>query len=296
VRLVTFGPSGQEQPGALLDEEIVPLRDLLPRRGAIVTDDDVLASLPELEEAVAAGAVGQGRVPLCDVRLGPPVRRPSKIIEVGFNTWSLLRAAGTEPFSEPALYAKAPNAVTGPYDDVVRPRGIRKLDYEMELAVVIARRCRSVSRADALEHVAGVTVANDVTARDMQLGEGEGGRYHRQNYHSKSFDTFCPLGPYLVTGPDVPGRLEDLTVRALVNGDVRQDGSVGDLVWPVAELIEFVSSGMTLEAGDILLTGSPAGAGYLMDPPQYLVAGDVVTGVVDGIGRIENRVRDEADG
>jgi 2-keto-4-pentenoate hydratase/2-oxohepta-3-ene-1,7-dioic acid hydratase in catechol pathway len=296
VRLVTFGPRGLEEPGALLDEEIVPLRDLLPDREAILTDDDVLASLPALEEVVAAGAVGHARVPLADVRLGPPVRRPSKIIEVGFNTWSLLRAAGTEPFSEPALYAKAPNAVTGPYDDVVRPDGIRKLDYEMELAVVIARRCRSVPRADALAHVAGVTVANDVTARDMQLGEGEGGRYHRQNYHSKSFDTFCPLGPCLVTGPDLPGRLEDLTVRTYVNGELRQEGSVGDLVSPVAELIEFVSSGMTLEAGDVLLTGSPAGAGYLMDPPRYLVAGDVVTGVVDGIGRIENGVRDEADG
>jgi 2,4-didehydro-3-deoxy-L-rhamnonate hydrolase len=295
MRLVTYGAVGQEQPGALLGEAIVPLRDLLPDRGAIVTDDDVLASLPALEEVVAAGAVGHARVRLEDVRLGPPVRRPSKIIEVGFNTWSLLRAAGTEPFTEPALYAKAPNAVTGPRDPVVRPRGIRKLDYEMELAVVIGRRCRSVSRADALEHVAGVTVANDVTARDMQLGEGEGGRYHRQNYHSKSFDSFCPLGPCLLTGPDLPGRLEGLTVRTFVNGELRQEGSVGDLVWPVPDLIEFISSGMTLEAGDILLTGSPAGAGYLLEPPRFLMAGDVVAGVVDGIGRIENRVCDEAD-
>lgn len=291
MRLVTFGARGQERPGVLLGGEIVPLDRVLPDR-AVLTDEDVLALLPRLDEIVASEAAGLPRVRVADVRLGPPVRRPSKIIEVGFNTWSLLRAAGAEPFSEPALYAKAPNALTGPTDPVVRPKDIVKLDYEVELAVVIGRRCRGVSRADALACVAGVTIANDITARDMQFGEREGSRYHRQNYHSKSFDTFCPLGPCLVTGADLPARLEELTVRTFVNGELRQEGSVGDLVWAVPDLIEFVSSGMTLEAGDILLTGSPAGAGYLMDPPRFLAPGDVVSGVIDGIGLIENQIQD----
>lgn len=293
MRLVTFGSAGEEQPGALLGEEVLPLSGLLRDRGLGSSQDDVLSSLPALEEVVAAGAPGHPRLPLADLRLGPPVLRPSKIIEVGFNTWSLLRVTATPPFSEPALYAKAPNAITGPYDPVVLPRSISKLDYEVELAVVIGRRCRGVAQADALQHVAGVTIANDVTARDMQLGEREGGRYHRQNYHSKSFDTFCPLGPCLVTGPDLPARLDDLTVRSFVNGEPRQLGSVADLVCSIPALIEFIADGMTLEPGDILLTGSPAGAGYTMDPPRFLSPGDVVTGQIDGIGRIENEVRSD---
>lgn len=295
MRLVTFGPSGAEQPGALLDGEVVPLRGLLNDRD-VVTDEDVLASLPALEEAVASAADGQPRVSADGLRLGPPVRRPSKIIEVGFNTWSLLRATNAEPFSEPALYAKAPNALVGPADAIVRPREISKLDYEMELAVVIGRRCRRVAANQAMAYVAGVTIANDITARDMQLGEREGPRYHRQNYHSKSFDSFCPLGPCLVTGSDLPSALDQLTVRTFVNDELRQEGSIADLVWSVPDLIEFVSRGMTLEPGDILLTGSPAGTGHLMDPPRFLEPGDIVSGEIEGIGRITNEVIDDDAG
>lgn len=293
VRLVTYGPVGQEQPGVLLADMILPLAGHLRARGIWAGDSTtILGMLPVVEQIVESADDGRELIPVGDVRLGPPVLRPSKIVEVGFNTWSLLRTSNTVPFTAPALYAKAPSAVTGPYDPIARPLETKKLDYEIELAVVIGRRCRAVSQDEAPDYIAGFTVANDVTARDMQFGEGEGGRYHRQNYHSKSFDTFCPLGPCLVTGQDAPAPGE-VSIRTYVNGDLRQEGSTAELVWPVPALIAFISAGMTLEVGDVILTGSPAGSGYLMDPQVFLSAGDVVTGVVEGVGQIENVVRDE---
>jgi 2-keto-4-pentenoate hydratase/2-oxohepta-3-ene-1,7-dioic acid hydratase in catechol pathway len=179
--------------------------------------------------------------------------------------------------------------VTGPFDPLIRPGVTQKLDYEVELGVVIGRIVHALREEDALSAVAGYVVVNDVSARDVQLAEGEDNTFYRTHYLGKSFDTFCPTGPWLVT-PDELGDVGHLTLRTWVNNTLRQDGSTADLVFGVPALIAHLSSVLTLQPGDLICSGSPAGVAAFGPPSGFLVPGDVVRCEVGGIGAIENHV------
>jgi 2-keto-4-pentenoate hydratase/2-oxohepta-3-ene-1,7-dioic acid hydratase in catechol pathway len=239
-----------------------------------------------LREALADGAdlaeAGEP-VPLADVRLLAPVRAPSKIIAVGLNYRMHAEEGGEEVPAAPLLFVKTPNSLVGPGDAVVvDPEATRRADYEVELAVVVGRRASRVARADAPGHVLGYTVGNDVSARDAQFSD-------KQWVRAKGFDTFCPLGPWIVTADEVPDP-QDLRLWCEVNGDRLQDDTTANMIFPVAELVEYVSRYMTLEPGDVVLTGTPDGVGFARRPPVYLTAGDTVTAGVEGIGELTNPI------
>jgi len=181
----------------------------------------------------------------------------------------------------PIVFTKVPEAVVGPHDEVRLPTDVSdQIDYEAELAVVIGRGGRNIARAEAMKHVFGYTIVNDVTARDVQMR-------HAQWDLGKNFDGFCPMGPWVVTADELDGR--DTRVRCWVNGELRQDGRTADMIFDIPALIETVSRGITLYPGDVIATGTPAGVGMGLQPPRWLRAGDVVRIEVDGIGSIENR-------
>ena len=178
---------------------------------------------------------------------------------------------------------KANTSLTGPEDDIVVDSDMTAMaDYENELTVIIGRRSKGISKDEALDAVFGYTIGNDVTARDCMKADG-------QLVRSKSFDTYCPLGPWITTADEVPDP-QALGIRTRVNGEVRQDSSTSEMVYPVDHLIQFLAKGMTLEPGDVLLTGTPHGVGFVMDPPHFLHPGDVVECEIEGLGRLRNSV------
>ena len=212
-----------------------------------------------------------------------PVLSPSKILFSGINYASHLgeNPSATLP-STPQIFAKLPSAIIGSGENIIIPRASSKIDYEVELAVVIGRRTRGVSRDEALEYVFGYTVVNDVSARDVQFKDN-------QITTGKGFDTFCPMGPELVLRDEIPNP-QDLVVSSYVNGERRQHSQTSEMLFDVGALIEFLSNHITLYPGDVISTGTPAGVGLFMDPPSYLKEGDVVDVEVDGIGRLTNPV------
>jgi 5-carboxymethyl-2-hydroxymuconate isomerase len=231
-------------------------------------------------EAIAA-AVATARPGAGELDLRCPIVRPTKVLAIGLNYMDHIRETNSKVPERPVLFAKFPNTLNDPYGQIVVDADLtEKADYEVELAVVIGKRARRVSRADALDHVFGYAVGNDVSARDWQFADAQFDR-------SKGFDTFCPIGPWITTADEVADP-QALGLRSMVNGEVRQDSSTKEMVHGVAELIAFLSRGMTLEPGDVLLTGTPHGVGLAMDPPRFLVPGDVVRCEVDGLGAIEN--------
>jgi 5-carboxymethyl-2-hydroxymuconate isomerase len=246
---------------------------LEPRVGALT---EVLAAVLDGDEPGLAGAAE--RAPA----LGPPLI-PGKIVAVGLN-YPMHAAESSEPAPEsPLLFAKFPSAVIGPTDAIVIDDELmERVDWEVELGVVVGRRMRHVSAEDALDHVFGYTVANDVSARDVQFGDGQWTR-------GKSFDTFCPIGPVVVTADEL-GPPDDLRLTTRVNGELMQDDSTASMIFGVPEILAFCSRCFTLEPGDLVLTGTPSGCGEFMDPPRSLSPGDVVEVAIEGIGAIESPV------
>ena len=239
-----------------------------------------------LEEVIEAVAEGGGldvdsRIEL-DAELGPPLR-PGKIVAIGLNYRTHADESGVEAPARPLIFAKFPSSVTGPSDPiVVDPALTERVDWEVELAVVVGRRMRHVAEDRALDHVFGYTVANDVSARDVQFADGQWTR-------GKSFDSFCPLGPVVVT-PDELGPVDDLRLTTRVNGELMQDDTTASMIFGVPELLSFCSRSFTLEPGDVVLTGTPDGCGEFMDPPRSLAPGDVVEVSIEGIGALRNEV------
>ncbi len=209
-----------------------------------------------------------------------PIERPGKIVCVGLNYRAHAEEQGAKLPERPMLFAKWATALAGPGDPIPLPSITQAVDYEGELAVVIGSRVKGVSAGNALEAVRGYLCANDVTARDLQKAD-------RQFTRSKSLDGFCPIGPALVPAADV-GDPQALRLRTLVNGEVRQDTSTADMIFGVAELIAFVSEAITLEPGDLLLTGTPSGVGVFRDPPVFLADGDEVTVEIERVGSLTN--------
>jgi 2-keto-4-pentenoate hydratase/2-oxohepta-3-ene-1,7-dioic acid hydratase in catechol pathway len=231
------------------------------------------------EELAVAGALE----PLERVRLRAPVARPGKILAVAHNYPAHAGELGASRPEEPVLFLKASSAVIGPGDDIVLPRVSCEVDYEGELAAVVGRRARAVPRSHALEYLAGYTAANDVSARDFQGVRG-------QHFIGKSFDSFAPLGPALVTRDELPDP-QALTLETRVSGETLQSASTKEMSFCVAELVEFASRITTLEPGDVLLTGTPAGVGKARTPPRWLRDGDLVEVAIEGIGVLRNPVR-----
>jgi 2-keto-4-pentenoate hydratase/2-oxohepta-3-ene-1,7-dioic acid hydratase in catechol pathway len=256
---------------------------VLQRRGALVP----LAAGPgaSLLDLIAAGDELAARVdadPLPGARLVAPLR-PPKIVAIGLNYLDHVRESNMTVPERPLVFTKFPTSVIGDGERIVVDAELtERVDWEVELAVVVGRRMRRVAAEDALSHVFGYTVANDVSARDLQFGDGQWVR-------GKSLDTFCPLGPVIVTADEIPDP-QALALRTRVNGETVQDSSTAEMVFGVAELLAFCSQSFTLEAGDVLLTGTPWGCGEFMDPPRSLHPGDVVEVEVEGIGVLRNEV------
>jgi 2-keto-4-pentenoate hydratase/2-oxohepta-3-ene-1,7-dioic acid hydratase in catechol pathway len=239
--------------------------------------------------AVVRAGVAPDRLPVRRVlpaepapRLRAPLR-PGKLVAIGLNYRDHVREAKAEVPSRPLVFAKFPSAVVDPGDAIAIDGELTsRVDWEVELAVVVGRRMRRVPERDALGYVFGYTVANDVSARDVQFADGQWVR-------AKSFDTFCPLGPVVATADEIPDP-QALALRTRVNGETMQDSSTGEMIFGVAELLAFCSRSFTLEPGDVLLTGTPWGCGEFMDPPRSLHPGDVVETEIEGIGVLRNAV------
>jgi 2-keto-4-pentenoate hydratase/2-oxohepta-3-ene-1,7-dioic acid hydratase in catechol pathway len=218
------------------------------------------------------------------VSTGLPAR-PGKIVAAGMNYRDHAAEAGLQVPERPVLFAIWPSSVIGPGEAIVIPAASSEIDYEAELGVVIGERARDVPVERALNVVAGYTCYNDVSARDLQFADGQWTR-------AKSFDTFSPVGPRVAPGSEIPDP-QALGIRCLVNGETLQDSTTAEMVFSVAELIAFASRAITLEPGDLLVTGTPAGVGFTREPPVFLRPGDEVTVEIDGIGALTNPVRSE---
>jgi 5-carboxymethyl-2-hydroxymuconate isomerase len=258
------------------------------KRTVVETGDGLraLAFDGDLSALVAAGVdprtleVGD----LVDGALGAPLH-PGKIVAIGLNYLDHIREQGAKVPERPIVFAKFPSSVIGPNEAIVVDRALtERVDWEVELAVVVARTMHAVTAERALEYVFGYTVGNDVSARDIQFGDGQWVR-------GKSLDTFCPLGPVVVTADEIPDP-QRLALRTRVNDETVQDSSTAEMVFDVAELLAFCSRSFTLDPGDIVLTGTPWGVGEFMDPPRSLRPGDVVEAEVEGIGVLRNPVVD----
>jgi 5-carboxymethyl-2-hydroxymuconate isomerase len=266
MRLCTFRDSAGTRLGRVDGDAVVPLA------GA-----DASAAL-----GGAAPAQDGDPLPIAGLDLASPLV-PGKIIGIGLNYRDHAAETGAALPTRPLLFAKLPTAVAGPADEIVIPAHTDELDYEGELAVVIGRRCRDVAEADALDAVFGYAVMDDVSARDRQ-------REEPQWIRAKGGDTMAPWGPWITTADEVPDP-QALRIRTWVNGDLRQDGTTADMVFTVAALIAFCSASFTLEPGDVITTGTPAGVGVARDPKAFLRPGDRVRVEIDGLGVLDNPVR-----
>jgi len=245
------------------------------------------SALEELYRAAAAltddeSVAGQGVQKVSDVRLGPPVPDPEKIICLGLNYRDHAQEAGLPIPSTPMLFAKFSNSLAGPGDAIVLPQASEAVDYEAELAVVIGQRCKNVDEDEALGYVAGAMVLNDVSARDLQHATS-------QWLAGKAIDTFAPCGPALVLRDEIED-LQDLSISTRVNGDTVQAASTSLMIFSVAEVVSFLSRLMTLAPGDVIATGTPAGVGFTRDPQLLLRPGDMVEVEIEGLGRLANPV------
>ncbi|MDJ0855348.1 MAG: fumarylacetoacetate hydrolase family protein [Desulfobacterales bacterium] len=275
MRLIRFGEPGREAPGLWQDGRIVALRRHfpdIPDVGEAFFREGWLERIRGLDDA------GMEQ----DVRLGPPIVHPSKLICLGKNYVEHAREGHFEPPAKPLLFAKAPSALNGPRDPVVLPRSCGQVDWEVELALVIGRKGKRIRKQEAFDYIAGYTVMNDVSGREAQFGDG-------QWFRGKSFDTFAPLGPTLVT-PDEIGDVANLQLTALVDGETMQTGNTRDLIFDIPYLLHYISADITLLPGDVISTGTPAGVGIFRDPPLTLQPGNVVECRVAGIGSLVNPV------
>ncbi len=286
MKLLRVGTVGAERP-ALLDQDGT-LRDL----SGLVTDidGDLLADEAALGRIRAAAAGGE--LPVIDdeagtLRVGPPLGRIGKIVCIGLNYHDHAAETGAAIPPEPIIFFKAPDTVVGPDDTVLVPRGSTKTDWEVELAVVIGRTARYLDSAeDGLAHVAGYAVAHDVSEREFQIERG--GTWDK----GKNCETFNPLGPWLVTADEVPDP-QALGLKLWVNGELKQDGTTAEQIFPVGEVVRYVSQFMTLYPGDVINTGTPAGVAMgQAEPKPYLRSGDVVELEVEGLGRQRQELKD----
>lgn len=254
---------------------------LAPGSGA----EGLFAKGPSALLGIEARAVTRTRRPRAEVRLHAPITRPSKIVCLGLNYREHAEEQGKEAPAEPRLFFKPASAIIGPEDEILMPEFCRHGDPEVELAFVIGKRAKKVPRAKARRHIAGYTVVNDFTDRRIQ-------KQDIQNARAKGFDTYCPIGPAIVTKEEIDP--SDLAIRLWVDGELRQDARTSSLIHGVEAILEFVTQGITLEPGDVVATGTPSGVGVFRDPKVFIEDGQTVRCEIEGLGVLENRVRQEA--
>ncbi len=280
MKLIRFGEEGREEPGIILDDG-----RRIDASGEFRDYDEgffAMGGLESLAEWVSEGCPGGMEIDK-QARLGPPVARPSKIVCVGQNYLEHAKEMGGEIPTEPVLFMKSTSAWSGPNDDVLIPRGAEKLDYEVELAVVIGKTASYVSEKDAMSHVAGYSVFCDFSERAFQ--KEHGGQWTK----GKSADTFAPMGPALILAGEVANP-QELRIWCMVNGEVRQSSWTKEMLFGVRDVVSYISGFMTLLPGDVIATGTPSGVAGGMNPPRYLQAGDLVECGIEGLGQLTQRV------
>lgn len=271
MKLVRFGAKGSEKPG-LMDAD-GKIRDLSQHVPDINGDTLAPESLERLK------ALDPASLPLAPegVRLGAPVSRPWSFIAIGLNYADHAKEAGLDVPSEPVIFNKLGNTVSGPFDDVIYPKNANRLDWEIELAFVIGKRARYVDQKEAMDYVAGYTICNDVSERRFQM------KRNGQWFKGKAAETLGPLGPWLVTPDEIPDP-SNLKMSLKVNGETKQQGSTATMIFSIPYLVSYITEFCVLEPGDVVTTGTPPGVGSVMKPPQYLVAGDVMELEIEGLG------------
>jgi 2-keto-4-pentenoate hydratase/2-oxohepta-3-ene-1,7-dioic acid hydratase in catechol pathway len=290
VRLLSSRTSAGERLGVVIGDRWLLASDVF--EGAPGTMADLLAAGPATLAALrdgigATGSASSGGQLLADADLLAPVTRPGKVVAIGRNYREHVGEEGVDPPPAPLVFSKWPSSVVGPGADIRwDPALTAQVDYEAELAVVIGRRARHVSVADALDHVLGYTCLNDVSARDIQFGDGQWVR-------GKSLDTFCPMGPVLVTADEI-GDPQALAISCRVGSEIVQEANTAQMYFSVAEIISYCSAAFTLEPGDVIATGTPGGVGVFRKPPRFLGDGDRVVVEIEKIGRLENVCRFES--
>jgi len=299
MRIINFEANGKTHWGALSNGRAIDLNGAHENRGL----DMELA--PTALDFIRAGEIAWNAArdtlawlgdqqldgvtfPIDQVHLLAPIPRPGKVIGIGLNYMDHARESGQPIPANPIVFAKFSSSVIGPYDPIHLFADVtQRVDYEAELGVVIGKPALRVSVDDALNYVFGYTVINDVSARDLQLNA----EYGRQWVRGKSLDSFCPMGPSVITKDEVPDP-QNLSVRSILNGQVLQDGNTCDMIFSVAKLISIISQGITLEPGDVIATGTPKGVGDARKPPIYLKPGDVIEIEVGNLGKLVNPVED----
>ncbi|WP_026926748.1 fumarylacetoacetate hydrolase family protein [Granulicoccus phenolivorans] len=293
MKLVTFSARDGAARVGVVDSQAGIVRDASPvlgEAGVLDVIRDWETRGPQLAQSLADLA----SLPLDEVKLHAPIPVPARdIFAVGKNYSEHVKEFGRSGYdqpdksedlpTDPVVFPKATTAVTGPYDDIESHPGVTdELDYEVELGVIIGKGGRGISRENAYDHVWGYVLIDDFTARDLQ-------KKHKQWLIGKSLDTFCPMGPYAVSADEIPD-VTALEVRSKVNGEDRQYGKVADLIFDIPELIAVLSAGITLQPGDIIATGTPAGVGIGFDPPKFVHPGDVIEMTITGLGTQRNTV------
>jgi 2-keto-4-pentenoate hydratase/2-oxohepta-3-ene-1,7-dioic acid hydratase in catechol pathway len=281
MRLVTFFGNGTARIGARLGDRIVDLCEADP---SLPSDMRGLLEAGVLDRARAAARIGSPSLPLSEVRLLAPILNPEKVICIGLNYADHAAESGMAIPPEPVVFSKFASAIIGPGEEIRLPKTSAQVDYEVELVAVIGTGGRDISEATALSHVAGYCTGHDVSARDYQLHKPGG-----QWMLGKTFDTFAPLGPEIVTTDEVPDP-HNLWIRCHLNGRTVQDSNTRQLIFRIPKLVAYLSHVFTLRPGDLIFTGTPPGVGMARKPPLWLKPGDRVTCEVEGLGRLENPV------
>jgi 2-keto-4-pentenoate hydratase/2-oxohepta-3-ene-1,7-dioic acid hydratase in catechol pathway len=278
MKFVRYATHGTASWGVLNDGEVHELGQL-PAGDPSIADVGNGSYVNTVARAVERGSAPT--VAVEEVSLLAPVAEPGKIVCVGLNYHDHAEEQDEDVPGSPLLFGKAPTSVANPGEPIVHPAGIEEVDYEVELGVVIGRTASAVSAEDALDHVAGYTVVNDVSARDAQFED-------EQFFRGKSYDTFAPMGPTLVAESALDPN--DLRVETRVDGETKQSSTTAEFIFTVEELVAYISRAMTLRPGDVISTGTPGGVGIFRDPPELLEPGDVVEVEIEGIGTLENPV------
>jgi 2,4-didehydro-3-deoxy-L-rhamnonate hydrolase len=278
MKLIRFGEAGKEKPGIIINNKKYDASAFGEDYDEPFFETDGLSRLSKFIEGKLLPEVGD------NVRLGSPLVRPSKLVCIGLNYIDHAKETNATPPAEPVIFMKATTAIVGPFDDIVIPKNSKKTDWEVELAIVIGKKASYVSEGEAMNYVAGYVLHNDVSEREFQMERG--GTWDK----GKGCDTFAPLGPYFVSADEITDP-HNLKLWLKVNGQPMQNGTTANLIFNIPFLVSYTSQFMTLLAGDIISTGTPAGVGLGMKPPIYLKAGDIVELGVDGLGEARQIVK-----
>ena len=288
MKLVTYKSDNDEsQLGVVLDDTVINLNTI--SNGQLPSDMREFLQMEDSAMSIASDAIvnASGGVGLDTVKLMAPISNPSKVIAIGLNYMDHVRESGIEMPDLATMFCKYPSSIIGPGDEISWQTGLtEQVDYEAELAVIIGKVARSVAQDDAFDYIAGYTNCNDVSARDLQFMPGD------QWLRGKCLDTFCPLGPYLVTRDEIADP-HNLSIQCRVNGETRQDSNTSEMIYRIPYLIEYLSKAFTLYPGDVIATGTPHGVGAFRQTPIWLKQGDVVTVEIEGLGQLTNTCVEE---